>query len=192
MRALDDLVHDGYVRYVGCSNFAAWQAVEAQWVAKSEHLTSFISAQNQYSLLDRSIERDLVPAATHYGMGILPYFPLASGFLTGKYQQGQPGPEGARLSDGQRGARQLTDANFAKLAKLEAFAQERDHTIAELAMAWLASQPHVGSVIAGATKPEQVEANAQAIEWRLTAEDLKALDDAMGVEPTGRGGGGRA
>lgn len=190
MRALDDLVRRGDVRYIGCSNFFAWQAVEAQWVAKSEHLTPFISAQNQYNLLDRSIERDLAPVSQKYGMSILPFFPLASGFLTGKYQPGQPPPEGARLSNPQQAARRLTDDNFAKLAPLEAFAQERDHTVGELAMAWLASQPFVGSVIAGATKPEQVEENARAIEWRLTPDDMKALDEAMGVEPTGARGGG--
>ena len=173
LRALDDLVRQGKVRYVGCSNFAAWQVAEAQWTARTEHLAPLASAQNQYSLLDRRIERELVPACNAYGLGVLPYFPLASGFLTGKYRPGQPPPEGSRLAGAAPGAeRILTERNFETLAKLEPFAESRGHSMVELAIGWLASQPHVASVIAGATKPEQVEQNVRAAEWRLTADEL--------------------
>ncbi|MEX0786024.1 MAG: aldo/keto reductase [Dehalococcoidia bacterium] len=173
MRALDDVVRQGKVRYIGCSNFAGWQVVEAQWVARSEHLSPFISAQNQYNLLDRRIERELVPAATAYGLGVLPYFPLASGFLTGKYRPGEAPPEGTRLAAGGGMAdRVLTEGNFETLTKLESFAEQRGHSMLDLAIGWLASQPHVPSVIAGATKPEQVEQNVSAGEWKLSSEEL--------------------
>jgi aryl-alcohol dehydrogenase-like predicted oxidoreductase len=177
MRALDDVVRQGKARYIGCSNFAGWQVVDAQWIARSGHGTRFISAQNQYNLLDRRIERELVPACNAHGLGILPYFPLASGFLTGKYRPGEPPPEGTRLAVmGQRAEQTLNDKNFAVLAKLEAFAKVRDRSMLELAIGWLASQPHVGSVIAGATSPEQVEQNIKAGEWRLSADDLAEVD----------------
>ena len=176
MRALDDLIRSGKVRYIGCSNFASWQVVEAQWVARSGHLSEFVSAQNQYNLLDRRIERELVPACDAYGLGVLPYFPLASGFLTGKYQPGQDAPEGSRLVDGPMADRVLTEQNFEMLTKLEAFAQSRGHSMVELAIGWLASQPHVASVISGATKPEQVEQNVLAAEWKLTAEEMAEVN----------------
>jgi aryl-alcohol dehydrogenase-like predicted oxidoreductase len=175
MRALDDVVRSGKVRYVGCSNFAGWQVVESQWIARTQHLSPFVSAQNQYNLLDRRIERELVPACNAYGLGVLPYFPLANGFLTGKYRPGQPAPEGTRLSRG-GGERVLTEENYQVLTKLEGFAQERGHTMLELAIGWLASQPHVGGVIAGATTAEQVEQNVHAADWRLTAEELAEVD----------------
>jgi aryl-alcohol dehydrogenase-like predicted oxidoreductase len=181
MQALDDLVHRGDVRYVGCSNFTAWQIVESQWIAKAGHLTPFISAQNRCNILDRHIEGEVVPASVKYGLGIIPFSPLNGGFLTGKYQPGQPPPEGARFSSGGRQAeRVLNDAMFAALAKLEAFAEEHDHSVGELALAWLGSQPWVGSVIAGATQPEQVDENVRALEWRLTPDELKQLDEAIG------------
>jgi aryl-alcohol dehydrogenase-like predicted oxidoreductase len=177
LRALDDLVRQGKVRYIGCSNFAGWQVVEAQWVTRMEHLSPLVSAQNQYNLLDRRIERELVPAAKAYGLGVLPYFPLASGFLTGKYRPGQTPPEGTRLAAaGPMGERILTVQNFETLAKLEAFAESRGRSMLELAVGWLASQPHVSSVIAGATRPEQLEQNVQAAEWRLTGEELAEVD----------------
>ena len=177
MRALDDLVRSGKVRYLGCSNFASWQVVEAQWVARSGHLSEFVSAQNQYNLLDRRIERELVAACNAYGLGVLPYFPLASGFLTGKYRPGQDAPGGSRLADaGPMADRVLTEQNFEMLTKLEAFAQSRGHSMVELAIGWLASQPHVASVISGATKPEQVEQNVLAAEWKLTAEEMAEVN----------------
>ncbi len=174
MRALDDVVRAGKVRYIGCSNFAAWQVVESQWVARGQHLTPFVSAQNQYNLLDRRIERELAPACQKYGLGVLPYFPLANGFLTGKYRPGEPPPEGTRLAAMQgRGAEQtLTDANYEMLGKLESFAGERGHSMLDLAIGWLASQPFVSSVIAGATKPEQIEQNVAAAAWKLTGEEM--------------------
>jgi aryl-alcohol dehydrogenase-like predicted oxidoreductase len=174
MRALDDVVRSGKVRYIGCSNFAGWQAVESQWIARTQHLSPFVSAQNQYNLLDRRIERELVPACQKYGLGVLPYFPLASGFLTGKYRPNEAPPEGTRLAAMQgRGAEAtLNDANFETLGKLEDFAKQRGHSMLELAIGWLSSQPYVSSVIAGATKPEQVEQNVAAGAWKLTAEEM--------------------
>ena len=178
MRALDDVVRAGKVRYIGCSNFDGWQIVEAQWIARTQHLSPFISAQNQYNLLDRKIEREVTHAAQKYGLGVLPYFPLANGFLTGKYRPGEPPPEGTRLAAMQgRGAeRTLSDENYAVLQKLESFATERGHSMLELAIGWLASQPWVSSVIAGATKPEQIEQNASAGAWKLTADELAEVD----------------
>lgn len=176
MHALDDLVRSGKVRYIGCSNYAGWQIANAAWIAKTDHLTPFISAQNQYSLLDRRIEGEVVTASKQFGLSILPFFPLASGLLTGKYKRGEAAPEGARLSSGPQADRLLTPQNFDTVEKLEAFAQERGHTILELAFSWLASLDYVGSVIAGATRPEQVAANAAAASWRLTAEEMAAVD----------------
>ena len=177
MRALDDLVRSGKVRYVGCSNFAGWQVVESQWIAKTDHLSPFVSAQNQYNLLDRRIERELAPACEKYGLGILPYFPLASGFLTGKYRPGEKPAEGTRLAAwGARGESMLSEPNFAMLTKLEDFAQTRGHTMIDLAIGWLASHAYVPSVIAGATKPEQVEQNVAAGAWKLTPEEMAEVD----------------
>lgn len=177
LRALDDLVRAGKVRYIGHSNFAGWQAAEAALVAEHRSFTPFISAQNEYNLLNRHVERELVPACNKFGVSVLPYFPLASGFLTGKYRPGEPPPDGTRLAlMGPMAERVLTERNFEALGKLEAFAGERGHNILELAIGWLASQPHVGSVIAGATKPEQVEANVKAGQWRLAADELAEVE----------------
>jgi aryl-alcohol dehydrogenase-like predicted oxidoreductase len=177
LRALDDLVRQGKVRYIGSSNFAGWQVAEAQWLANTGHLTPFVCAQNEYSLLNRDIERELIPACEQYGVSILPYFPLASGFLSGKYRPGAAPPEGTRLAVwGQRGAEMLSQRNFEALERLEAFAQGRGRTMLELALGWLASRTPVSSVIAGATKPEQVEQNVKAVEWRLTPEELAEVD----------------
>ena len=182
MRALDDIVRSGKVRYIGCSNYAAWQAVEAQWIAKTEHLTPFVSAQNQYNLLERNVERELVPACKKYGMSILPYFPLASGFLTGKYRPGEPAPEGTRLAGmGAMASRILNEKNYDTLMKLDGIAERSGHNMVDLAIGWLASQDHVGSVIAGATKPEQVEQNVKAAEYKLSPEEMKEVDEALGV-----------
>lgn len=177
LRALDDLVRSGKVRYIGNSNFAGWQAAEAHYVAKQANLTPFISAQNEYNLLDRRIEGELMPACNAYGLSILPYFPLASGFLTGKYRQGQEMPAGTRLANaGPMAARVLNDKNYETLGKLEAFADARGKTMLDLAIGWLASLSHVGSVIAGATKPEQIDQNVAAGSWKLTAEELAEVD----------------
>ena len=178
LRALDDLVRAGKVRYIGHSNFTGWMTSEAAWVAKTEHLTPFISAQNNYSLIDRSVEAELVPACNKHGVSILPYFPLASGFLTGKYRRGEPMPEGVRLAvwPAQMANRIMTDRNWDILEGLENFAQQRGHTVLDVAIGWLASLPHVGSVIAGATRPEQVVDNVKAGSWKLTAEELAEVD----------------
>ena len=177
LRALDDLVRSGKVRYIGCSNYAAWQLCEALWTSRVNSLNSFVTVQPQYNLLDRRVERELVPCCGAYNIGVIPWGPLASGFLTGKYRRGEAVPEGTRLAT--RPAmqeRMLTEANFATLAKLETFATERGHNVLELAIAWLLSRPYVSSVIAGATKPEQVSANVGAAAWKLTPEEAAEVD----------------
>jgi aryl-alcohol dehydrogenase-like predicted oxidoreductase len=177
MRALDDLVRDGKVRYIGHSNFSGWQTAQAHYIAKAEHLTPFISAQNQYNLLERGVEAELAPACKEFGVSILPFFPLASGFLTGKYKKGEPMPEGARLTAmGPAAERMLNDRNWQTLQGLSEFAESHGHTMLDLAIGWLASLPYVGSVISGATKPEQVEQNVAAGEWHLTADELAEVD----------------
>jgi aryl-alcohol dehydrogenase-like predicted oxidoreductase len=181
LRALDDLVHQGKVRYVGCSNFASWQVAQAMEQAATLGLEPFISVQPHYNILRRDVEAELLPCCEAYALGILPYFPLANGFLTGKYRRGQAPPQGTRLAGNPASAeRYLTEANFDVLERLEAFAVERGHTMVDLAIAWLLATPRVGSVIAGATRTEQVEANAGAADWRLTSDDKKELDGILG------------
>jgi len=177
LEALRDLIQAGKIRYIGCSNFAAWQLVDAQWTAYSRNLTAFISAQNRYSLLDRNLEREIVPAALQHGVGVIPYSPLEDGFLTGKYKRGKQPYKGSRLAawDTVRKTA-LTDTNFDKLAVVEKFAIERNRSLVDLALGWLASQPHVATIISGATKPSQIAANVVAGEWRLSSEDLEELD----------------
>jgi aryl-alcohol dehydrogenase-like predicted oxidoreductase len=187
LRTLDDLVRAGKIRYIGSCNFFGWQIVEADWVARTQHLTPFISAQNEYNLLQRNIEMEIGPAVKEYGLGLLPFFPLASGFLTGKYRPGQPAPEGTRLSSGP-GAGTLNEGNFEKLMKLEKFAEDRGHTMIELAFSWLSSRPFVTSVIAGATKPEQVTANAKSANWKLSDVEYAEIDQIMDYMPIGQGG----
>lgn len=176
LRAFDDLVRHGKVRYVGCSNFTAAQLEEAETTGNKHLLHQFVSSQDEYSLLARDIERELLPLIEKYGMSELPYFPLASGMLTGKHKRGQAA-KGTRLSDKQFLAdRYLNDTNFDKVERLEHFAKERGHSLLELAFSWLLSRPAVASVIAGATKPAQVEANAKAAGWVLSAEELAEID----------------
>ena len=177
LRALDDLVRQGKVRYIGCSNLPGWQVVEAQWTSKHLGLNSFISCQDEYSLLVRGIERELVPAMSAYGLGLLPYFPLASGLLAGKYKRNAAMPQGARLMLVKRLAdRYLTDANWQTVERLEDFCARHDHGLLDLAFSWLLAQPRVASVIAGATTPEQVEQNVRAAGWALSTEDLGEVD----------------
>jgi len=177
LHALDDLVRQGKVRYLGSSNFSGWQVADAEWTARAAGLNRFLSAQNLYNLLDRRIERELVPACARFGISILPFFPLASGFLTGKYRRGEAPAEGTRLAAaGPMAERALTDRNFDTLERLEDFAAKRDRNVLELAMGWLASQPTIPSVIAGATRPDQVELNVRAVEWHLSPEELLELD----------------
>jgi aryl-alcohol dehydrogenase-like predicted oxidoreductase len=177
LRALDDLVRQGKVRYIGCSNLAAWQVVEAQWTARQHNLNGFVSCQDEYSLVVRKIERELLPAIQAYELGLLPYFPLASGLLTGKYKRNTKLPASARLTTTQRlSDRFMTDTNWEIAERLEAFAIERGHNSVELAFSWLASRPGVASVIAGATKPEQLEQNVKAINWSFSADELATID----------------
>ncbi|MBI4197487.1 MAG: aldo/keto reductase [Chloroflexi bacterium] len=180
LRTLDDLVRQGKVRYIGCSNFAGWQIAQAMETAKALHLEPFVSDQPEYSMLRREVEKEVAPCCGAYGLGILPFFPLASGFLTGKYKRGQAAPEGTRLAGNSRQASSLlTNANFDVLEGLENFAAERGHSMVDLAFAWLLANPVVSSVIAGATKPEQVTENAKAGDWHLTSADMKALDGLL-------------
>ena len=181
LRALDDLVRAGKIRYIGNSNFAGWQVADAHWTARHNGLNPFVTAQNLYSLLDRRLEREVVPACQEYGLGILPYFPLASGMLTGKYKRGAEPPKGTRLAMwGDRAKAALSDDNFDVVEKLDNFAQQNGHTILELAFSWLATMPHISSVIAGATSPEQVKQNAEAAQWRLTGEQMKEVAEISG------------
>jgi aryl-alcohol dehydrogenase-like predicted oxidoreductase len=178
LRALDDLVHQGKVRYLGCSNFSGWQVSDADWTARDLNLNRFVTAQNLYSLIDRSIEKEVMPACEQYGLGILPYFPLASGLLTGKYTRGSEPPEGSRLSSwGDRKKSALSDDNFDLIEKLTSFAEERGHSILDLAMSWLASMPSIPSVIAGATSKAQVQQNAEAASWQLTMEEMREVNE---------------
>ncbi len=180
MRALDDLVSQGKVRYIGCSNFSAWQVCEANWTARAGNLAQFVTVQPEYNMLNRTVELELVPFCHEYNIGILPFYPLASGFLTGKYRQDQPLPEGARLTGNQRAqANTLTEKNYAMLSRLETFAEERGHPVVELAIAWLLANSAVCSVIAGATKNEQVTANVKAADWVLTPEDMTEVDEIL-------------
>jgi aryl-alcohol dehydrogenase-like predicted oxidoreductase len=172
LRALDDLVRAGLVRYIGASNVTAWQLAHSNAVAQGRGWQAFVSVQPHYHLLHRpEVEREIGPYCQWAGVGILPYFPLAGGFLTGKYRRGQPPPPGTRGERSPYVQRYLTESNFAVLEKLEAFAQARGHTVAELAIAWLLAQPQVSSVIAGVTRPDQLAANAKAAGWPLAAEE---------------------
>jgi aryl-alcohol dehydrogenase-like predicted oxidoreductase len=177
LRALDDLVHQGKVRYIGSSNFAAWQVVDADWTSRQLGINSFVSCQNEYSVLVREAERELIPAMESLGLGLLPYFPLACGLLTGKYKQGAPPPKGSRMFVWpELTTRYFTEANWGKVEQLEKFSAERGHTLLELAFSWLAARPKVASIIAGATHLEQVEQNSHAADWALSAEDIADVD----------------
>jgi aryl-alcohol dehydrogenase-like predicted oxidoreductase len=180
LRALDDLIRDGKVRYVGSSNLPAWRSTEAEFIARELGTNKFISCQEEWNVLNRAIEQDVVPMMETYGLGMLPYFPLASGLLTGKYKKDSM-PEGARLTDMPRFANRgyVTEANFAKVERLENFANQRGHSVLELAFSWLAAQKVTGSVIAGATKSEQIKSNVAAANWKMTAEELAEIDELL-------------
>ena len=173
LAALHELVLEGKVRYVGCSNFSGWELVDADWTARTGGYARFVSAQNRYSLLDRSIEAELVPACEQLGVGVLPFFPLEYGLLTGKYRRGQAAPAGSRLALEQT---RFEGADWDRIEALEAFATERGISMLQLAIGGLAAQPAVASVIAGVTRPEQVRANAEAGLWQPGDEDLAALE----------------
>jgi aryl-alcohol dehydrogenase-like predicted oxidoreductase len=175
LSALDDLVHAGKVRYIGHSNFAGWQVADGAWTAQTRGMTPFISAQNRYSLIEREAERDVIPACQRFGLGLLPFFPLAHGLLTGKYRRGAAAPEGSRL-DRVSYSGVLDSAPWDKIEALERFATARGVTVLDVAIAGLAAQPAVASVIAGATSAEQARTNAAAIAWEPTPEDLTELN----------------
>ena len=173
LRALDDLVRSGKIRYVGHSNFSAWLTVDADWTARTEHLARPISAQMHYNLLNRAIQAEVIPACAAHGLGIIPYFPLESGFLTGKYRVGGEGH--GRLSESPRAGEVMTAGNFERIEAFEGFATERGHSLLDLAFGWLLSQPIVATVIASASTPEQVRANVAAAEWRLSGEEMEGV-----------------
>lgn len=176
LRVLDDLVRSGKVRYVGASNFAAWQLARANLLAEVRGWAPFVTIQPHYHMLERAIEQELIPYCNAYKVGILPYFPLAGGFLTGKYRRGESAPAGSRGERSPYVQKYMTDANYARVEPLEAWARERDHTMGDLAHAWLLAQPQISSVISGATKLEQVQTNAKAADWKLTPEELAEVN----------------
>jgi aryl-alcohol dehydrogenase-like predicted oxidoreductase len=176
--AMNELIGEGRVRFIGCSNFGAGQVDEAARLAEENGWAGFVSLQNEYSLLNRGLEADVVPACERHGLGILPYFPLARGLLTGKYRRGEAGPQGARLS----GRDEVADARtFDVVEALERYAEERGASLLEVAIGGLAAQPAVASVIAGARRPDQIAGNALAVRWVPSEEDLRALDDVAPV-----------
>jgi aryl-alcohol dehydrogenase-like predicted oxidoreductase len=176
LRALDDLVRQGKVRHVGCSNLSGTQIDEARRIAQRHGLTSFVSAQDRYSVLERDIERELIPALQRNGMALLPYFPLASGLLSGKFKRGAPMPPNTRMSQPRYADRFVNDRNWRLVEELEAFARRRGRSLLELAFGWLLGQPVVASIPAGASSPEQVEQNVRAAGWKLSAEELAEVD----------------
>ena len=177
LATLTDLVREGKIRYLGCSNFAGWQVADADWTARSAGLERFVSVQNRYSLLDRSIEEEVVPACETFGLGVLPYFPLEYGLLTGKYRRGEGAPAGSRADLDPTRAQWLRDADWDRIEAVEKYAEVRDLSVLDVAIAGLAAQPAVASVISGATSGEQVRTNAAALRWEPTESDLVELDE---------------
>jgi aryl-alcohol dehydrogenase-like predicted oxidoreductase len=181
LRALDDMVKTGKVRYIGCSNFAGWQLSDALWTSRFNGLNAFVTVQVKYNLFERQIEQELVPCCTEHGIGVIPWGPLAGGFLTGKYRKGEEPP---RPPSGRRPAKAfhplynsvVTEANWKRLEKLKEFAETRGHKVGNLAIAWLLSHTWLTSVIAGATSPDQLDANLAGIEWKLTAEEVAEIE----------------
>jgi aryl-alcohol dehydrogenase-like predicted oxidoreductase len=178
LSALTELVREGKVRYLGHSNFSGFQTAHAEWTARTSHLERFVSAQNEYSLINTDVERELVPALVEYGVGLLPYFPLASGLLTGKYRRGEPAPEGSRIAAWNMHS-QLTDQAFDRVEALDALARRHDASLLDLAVGGLAARPTVASVIAGATSVEQVHANVRAGTWRPDAAAASELEEIL-------------
>jgi aryl-alcohol dehydrogenase-like predicted oxidoreductase len=173
LAALTELIQEGKVRYIATCNLAPWQVVEADWTARTTGTARFVASQNRYSLIEREVEQELLPACRKYGVGLVPYFPLAQGLLTGKFRRGEAAPEGTRLSGR---IDSISASTFDKVEALEAYGKERRRSLLEVAIGGLAAQPGVSSVIAGATKPEQVKANAAAGAWIPSGEDLAALN----------------
>jgi aryl-alcohol dehydrogenase-like predicted oxidoreductase len=179
LRALDDLVCAGKVRYIGASNYMAWQLAEANTLAELQGWTRFISVQNHYHMFERDIEREVLPYCKARNVGILPYFPLAGGFLTGKYRRGQAAPAGSRGESSPYVQKYMTDPNYDKIEALEGWAKERGHSMLELAHAWLLAHPEVSSVISGATGLEQIKANAATASWHLTQDELAEVNKVL-------------
>ncbi len=181
LRALDDLVKAGKVRYIGCSNFLGWQLSEALWTSRVNNLNSFVTAQTKYNIIERHIEQELVPCCKAHGIGVIPWGPLAGGFLTGKYHRREKSPTPATDEKGSKVfipiyKNVMVDTNWERLGKLEAFAKTRGHKVSELAIAWLLSHPWLSTVIAGATKPEQLDANVAGANWKLSAEEVAHVE----------------
>jgi len=183
MRTLDDLVRAGKVRYIGASQFAAWQLNQSNDLAEMMGWERFVTIQAHHHLLEREVERELLPYCQYANVGLLPYFPLAGGFLTGKYKRGEPAPEGSRGEKSPNVQKYLTDKNFDKLDELTAFAEARRHTLHELAFAWLLGNQQISSVIAGVTNADQVTANAGTVDWTLSDEEMNEVKELLQSNP---------
>lgn len=179
MRALEDLIRSGKVRYIGASNFSAWQLTHANAIAELKGWTKFVSIQPHYHMFERGIEEELLPACEYFDIGVLPYFPLAGGFLTGKYEEGESPPEGSRGESSEYVQSYMTPENFQKLEALEEFARERDRDLNELAIAWLLARPQISSVISGATRVEHVQDNVNAVDWDLSREEVEEIEGIL-------------
>lgn len=179
MRTLDDLIRAGKVRYIGASQFSAWQLSHSNDVAEMMNWEQFVTVQAHHHMLEREVERELIPYCEYANIGLLPYFPLAGGFLTGKYKRGEPAPEGSRGEKSPYVQKYLTDENFDKLDKLRNFADSHGHTLHELAFAWLLGNKHISSVIAGVTKPQQVTSNAATVNWKLSDDEMDKVRELM-------------
>ena len=184
LRALDDLVRSGKVRYIGASNYMAWQLARANLLAEFNHWTPFVSIQNHYHMFERELEREVLPFCAAHHVGILPYFPLAGGFLTGKYKRGAPAPTGSRGESSPYVQAYMTDANYDKLQKLAAWADVHGGTLGDLAHAWLLAHPEVSSVISGATNADQLRANAKSADWSLSAAELAEVNALLDPKET--------
>lgn len=179
MSTLDDLIKSGKIRYIGASNFTAWQLILSNSISKNNFLHEFVTIQPHYHLLERSIEIELLPACQYTQVGIIPYFPLAGGFLTGKYRKGEPPPKNSRGEHSSYVQSYFNSENFAKLEILDSFAKNHGHTLSELAIAWLLARPMVNTVIAGATNPKQIIQNTKAAEWELSLDDMAEIDQLI-------------
>ncbi len=180
MRALEDLIRSGKVRYIGASNFSAWRLTHANAVAELQGWSKFVSIQPHYHMFERGIEEELIPACQYFDIGVLPYFPLAGGFLTGKYEEGKSAPEGSRGEDSEYVQSYMTHENYQKLTSLKAFAEDRDRALNELAIAWLLTQPQISSVIAGATKMDHILDNVKAADWVLSDAEMDEIEEILG------------
>lgn len=183
MRTLDDLVSSGKIRYIGASAYASWQLAKANLLAEMRGWEPFVTVQSHYHMLEREVENEVIPYCEADGIGFIPYFPLAGGFLTGKYKRDEAAPEGSRGESSEYVQAYMTDENYSKVEQLTAWAEARDHTMAELAHVWLLAQPTVCSVISGMTKMSHLEANAKSADWSLTAEELDEVNAILNSNP---------